>query len=212
MKKIFQGIVLSAVFLSLILLGNWQLLMNPKILIIFILGVVANYYQAEYNPFNFRKKGLDNGTVLQIIWSVYIIQFLGLVESIYINKNIGDPIHFVSGLYLIIAVIGLWFRSWSYLTLGKFFTMHLETQSNHALITSGPYAYVRHPSYLGALVTYIFIPLFLGSHLTAMLAAGLLCLAFNRRIKFEEKMLLDKMGVMYEDFCKTRKKMIPGIW
>lgn len=38
---------------------------------------------------------------------------------------------------------------WSHRTLGRFFTWELSVQDGHRLLTVGPYAIVRHPSYLG---------------------------------------------------------------
>ncbi|KAI0652380.1 hypothetical protein C8Q79DRAFT_95693 [Trametes meyenii] len=41
-------------------------------------------------------------------------------------------------------------RAWTYRTLGKFFRWQLSVQDDHKLVTSGPYAWVRHPSYMSA--------------------------------------------------------------
>ncbi len=41
------------------------------------------------------------------------------------------------------------FRLWCYRTLGKFFTFEVHVNDDHILVTSGPYSFVRHPSYTG---------------------------------------------------------------
>lgn len=212
MKKIITGILVSVPFFVFIAYKNLSLLLEWKVIVIFIMGVIASYYQAEYHPLKVNNIKEDKGTVLQILWTVYLTQTLALLEAFYINPDRSFHLDFSSLLFLSVAIFGLVFRSWSYLTLGKFFTMHLETQENHQLIESGPYRFLRHPSYTGAFLTYIFTPLFLTSWYSAILSAILLFWAFYRRITLEEKMLTSHMGEAYVKFCSSRSRLLPLIW
>jgi protein-S-isoprenylcysteine O-methyltransferase Ste14 len=63
------------------------------------------------------------------------------------------PIVFSIGISVMISGAAL--RMWCYGTLGKLFTYEVSIQPNHELITSGPYALVRHPSYTGATLMVI---------------------------------------------------------
>ena len=53
------------------------------------------------------------------------------------------------------AVIGAFIRMWCYRTLGRLFTFELSLFPHHKLITSGPYAIVRHPSYTAIILVLI---------------------------------------------------------
>ena len=55
----------------------------------------------------------------------------------------------VSSLGLVFVGAGAFLRLWSYHTLGELFTFEVVVRPDHKLITSGPHAYVRHPSYTG---------------------------------------------------------------
>jgi protein-S-isoprenylcysteine O-methyltransferase Ste14 len=55
------------------------------------------------------------------------------------------PPKFIIGLILMLS--GSAVRLWCYHTLGRFFTFEVAIMDDHVLITSGPYAYVRHPAY-----------------------------------------------------------------
>lgn len=55
-------------------------------------------------------------------------------------------------LALIVIITGTRIRLACYKALGRFFTFELALKPDHTLITSGPYAVVRHPSYAGAFV------------------------------------------------------------
>ncbi|OBZ67534.1 hypothetical protein A0H81_12475 [Grifola frondosa] len=57
---------------------------------------------------------------------------------------------FVLGCML--GALGGFIRIQCYRTLGRFFTYELTLRNNHRLVTSGPYAVVRHPSYIGLIV------------------------------------------------------------
>jgi protein-S-isoprenylcysteine O-methyltransferase Ste14 len=46
-------------------------------------------------------------------------------------------------------------RVWCYRTLGRLFTFEVTIKREHTLITSGPYAYVRHPSYTGVVLMLV---------------------------------------------------------
>ena len=52
----------------------------------------------------------------------------------------------------ILAVAGASIRVWCYRALGRLFTFELLLLPHHKLVTSGPYAIVRHPSYMGAIL------------------------------------------------------------
>lgn len=212
MKKLISGAIISAVLFIIISAGHWEYLVNIKIAIIYAIGVVASYYQADYSPFKTRNNDVDKGTVLHIIWTVYITQGLALAEAFYLNFPHSMQMNIAAGIFLAVALFGLWYRSWAYIVLGKFFTMHLETQNNHRVIEDGPYRHIRHPSYTGAFLTYVFIPLFLGSYYSAALSVVLFSWAFARRIEHEESMLERQLGESYKAFCVKRSRLFPGIW
>ncbi|KZT18359.1 hypothetical protein NEOLEDRAFT_1080424 [Neolentinus lepideus HHB14362 ss-1] len=54
----------------------------------------------------------------------------------------------------LLTALGTYIRYTCYRALGTLFTYELSIRKDHALITTGPYAYVRHPSYTAALVAY----------------------------------------------------------
>ncbi|KIJ13046.1 hypothetical protein PAXINDRAFT_81831 [Paxillus involutus ATCC 200175] len=53
----------------------------------------------------------------------------------------------------LIALLGMSIRLWCYRVMGRLFTFDLALLPKHKLITSGPYAIVRHPSYTGGYLT-----------------------------------------------------------
>ena len=60
------------------------------------------------------------------------------------------PVTFWIGLAIAWAGIGL--RWWSFRTLGRYFTFTVQTSADQPVVTSGPYRFVRHPSYTGIML------------------------------------------------------------
>jgi protein-S-isoprenylcysteine O-methyltransferase Ste14 len=87
----------------------------------------------------------------------------------------------------------------------------IEVEEQQKVITTGPYAWVRHPMYLAVSVMYIFSPLALGSY-WAMLSTILLLILLVARIRNEERVLLGELKGYREYTQQTKYRLIPGIW
>jgi len=87
----------------------------------------------------------------------------------------------------------------------------IEVEEDQKVISSGPYAVVRHPMYTGVLLMYGISPLALGS-LWGMLPMVLLPVFLVARILNEEKMLREELDGYKEYTQKVKWRLIPGIW
>jgi protein-S-isoprenylcysteine O-methyltransferase len=107
---------------------------------------------------------------------------------------------------------GMAFRLWAVLTLGAFFRTSVVVQDGHQLVTAGPYRWLRHPAYTGAIVTTTGLGLAFGNW--GSLAALMLfpCLAIAFRIHVEERALTEQFGEAYRDFGRSRARVIPVLW
>jgi protein-S-isoprenylcysteine O-methyltransferase Ste14 len=87
----------------------------------------------------------------------------------------------------------------------------IEVEQEQKVISSGPYAFVRHPMYSGMFLFYCFTPLALGS-LWSMAVDIFFIAFFVARIRNEEKVLKRDLKGYLEYTQKTRYHLIPGIW
>lgn len=212
LKKFIQGLFVSISIIILPVLGNVSILAAPQLWILLIIGVSASILQPDYNPFSKSTIPIDRGTTNQIVWSVYITQLAAVIESAYLIFPYSIKWDSVTTASLVIMVLGLALRTWSVYSLGNCFTMHLSIQDGHKIICSGPYKYLRHPSYAGAFLMYFGTTLFLHVRFSLLLALIILPIAWLRRIYYEEKLLAEKFGKEYKSYCKSVKKIIPWLW
>ncbi len=211
-KRLIYGIIISSLVLILPVLGNTGILRAPHVWILLVFGVLASVFQPVYNPLTITVKPKDKGTGAQIIWSVYVTQLAAILESAYLRYPRSVEWDLVTTVALAIMILGLSLRTWAVSTLGNLFTMHISLQADHAIIRKGPYSIMRHPSYLGAFMLYMFTTVFLHAWIAAIAAMILLPIAFGRRIHHEEEVLNEEFGQEYKSYCSEVKKLIPGIW
>jgi protein-S-isoprenylcysteine O-methyltransferase Ste14 len=87
----------------------------------------------------------------------------------------------------------------------------IEVAENQKVISTGPYALVRHPMYSGANLCFLSMPLALGSW-WALIPAAIECVLVGVRALDEERFLKAKLPG-YGAYCdKVRFRLIPGVW
>jgi len=118
--------------------------------------------------------------------------------------------YYVAGIFLFIA--GWSFTSWA-LVVNKFFegAVRIQKERDHKVVSTGPYAIIRHPGYAGLIVLYFSMPLGLGS-LHGFVPALLIASAFVFRTHFEDEMLQKELKGYKEYTRKVRYRLVPGIW
>jgi len=116
------------------------------------------------------------------------------------------------GLGVAVVAAGIVLRQWAIRTLGRFFTRDIRIQERHSLVTSGPYRLVRHPSYLGGLISAAGFGLALGNWLAIPAAIVPDLVGLVRRISVEEDALRNGLGPsVYQSYEEKRARLLPGI-
>ena len=96
--------------------------------------------------------------------------------------------------------------------LGRYFTTDVAVQRQQPVIRTGPYRFVRHPSYAGALAAFVGIGVFMSDWLSIVCLLVPITLVFLNRIRVEERALLATLGAPYADYCARTKRLIPGVF
>lgn len=115
-----------------------------------------------------------------------------------------------AGLVLLLA--GYAFSSWA-LVENRFFSgvVRIQADRGQHVVSSGPYARVRHPGYAGALLVYLGTPLFLDSQ-WAVLPLVFFCVVVVVRTALEDRTLQEELPGYREYAQRVRYRLVPGIW
>lgn len=109
-----------------------------------------------------------------------------------------------------LCLAGLAFCIWARFTLGRNWSGVVTVKGGHELITSGPYAWVRHPIYTGLLTMFVATLLVLG-HVAGIIAVPLVFVSIWIKLRYEEKLMLQKFPEEYAAYQQRVKRLIPGI-
>lgn len=113
---------------------------------------------------------------------------------------------------LLLTLAGFAFGSWA-LMENRFFSgvVRIQKERGHHVIMTGPYGWVRHPGYAGALLTYWVTPVLLDSPWT-FIPVALLTLVLIVRTALEDRTLQAELPG-YQEYARiTRYRLLPGIW
>ncbi|HEY1902282.1 MAG TPA: isoprenylcysteine carboxylmethyltransferase family protein [Terracidiphilus sp.] len=154
----------------------------------------------------------DRGT--QIILWIVIIASLWSEEWMHKLFAIDMPgsYSWLRPTALGILILGLAIRAVAIITLGRAFSANVALRVGQRLQRSGLYALVRHPSYLG--LELIFLAFALHARTWVCFAVVLVptTLALLHRIHIEETALRLAFGADYEDYSRSTKRLIPGVY
>jgi|SRR5882757_1125567 len=188
----------------------WPATLNlPELWLVAVVSVLANVFQPSYQPFEGSRTPEDRGTGRQILWTVYVTQILAVTELVY-RRRVSLPLNWVTTITAIMIAFGLFLRIWAVVSLGRWFTWNVTVQPGQVLVTDGPYRVIRHPSYMGAWLVFVGSCVLLRSYVAALVASMLLLLAFLRRIRHEESLMLATFPE-YEAYKETTGSLVPRI-
>lgn len=90
-------------------------------------------------------------------------------------------------------------------------TVRIQTDRNHKVVTTGPYAFIRHPGYAGVTLWALGTPLMVGS-LWGLLPAGLAIAVLVIRTGREDRILRAELPGYPEYALRVPYRLLPGIW
>ena len=96
--------------------------------------------------------------------------------------------------------------------LGRFWSLHVEIRDAHEFVRSGPFRFVRHPTYLSMILELLALCLILCAPWSAGLGLLALVPALRRRLRTEEAALVEKFGPAYREYQRSTPALFPYRW
>jgi protein-S-isoprenylcysteine O-methyltransferase Ste14 len=153
-------------------------------------------------------------------WDTAIMSLLGLVQLVrYIIAGLDQRSGWTGDFSPVVQL-----AAWAACALGyavfvwaiasnAFFSqiMRIQSERGHTVVTGGPYRFVRHPAYLGAILYELAVPLLLASWwalIPSVFNAFLLLL----RTALEDRTLQTELAGYTEYARRVHRRLLPGVW
>lgn len=155
-----------------------------------------------------REKEPQQRWIIRLAWLWFVVTFVvpGF-EHRFQGSNVPALVVVIADIFIL---MGYGVTFWVFKE-NPYASRIVEVEPAQQVISTGPYAIVRHPMYFGGLLIYLATPLALGSY-WALLPSVFIIPILVARIRNEESVLArDLKG--YRDYLRsTRYRLLPGIW
>lgn len=220
-RKAFEGLVGMFLAMAVLLFGIawtfdwWQAWLFLAIYFACSIAISLYLYAKDRALMERRMRGgplAEKETTQRLIMSVATLGFAGLIIVPAFDKRFAwshmPPWIAIAGD---VAMALGWLAIYFVFRENSFTSATIEMAADQKVISTGPYARVRHPMYAGALPMMLGIPLALGSW-WGLLAFVVIMSALIWRIVDEEKFLTQKLAGYAAYKQKVRYRLIPHFW
>ena len=224
MRKFMRRALLSLVFLGVVLFGAAGTLNWPQAWVYLAftaaLSFAGGFWLAGHDPdlLNERLGSLIQReqktwdklfmVVMLTLWTGWYV-LMGIDAKRYHWSDVPLYAHAIGFVLLCLGAYLVWLtlRANSYAAP----VVKIQKERGHKVVTTGPYAYVRHPMYAGGLLFIAGAPLVLGSWWGLAAAAGIFVLLGVRAVLEERTLKAELDG--YADYAKrVRYRLVPHLW
>lgn len=185
----------------------WMVIIAPML--------VAVSYLLKHEPkllerrMKYREREGEQQKIVSVGAIIFVVGFIAIAADLRLHGLDAVPVSWIlaadAGVFLGYLLV-LWvFKENSYAC------RTIEVVDGQRVITSGPYAIIRHPMYLGVLLMYLLTPIALGSLWAVPIFSLFIPLLVWRIIEEEKILLRDLPG--YAKYCRERRyRLLPHIW
>jgi protein-S-isoprenylcysteine O-methyltransferase Ste14 len=110
----------------------------------------------------------------------------------------------------VLVLLGLLFAIWARAHLGRNWSGRVSLKESHELIQTGPYELVRHPIYT-VLLLALFGTALVAGEWRGLLATALMLVSYGRKLRLEERLMLQTFGEQYQRYRERTAALIPFV-
>ena len=129
------------------------------------------------------------------------------VEVVFFRRSFIPWLAAISFVLFIVANVIRW---WVIRTLGEHWNVQVMDSTKLGVITTGPFAYVRHPNYAAVFLEMFFLPLIHTAWITAIAGSLAHIIVLSQRLATEEKVLFSDPD--YRAAMSSKPRFVPGLF
>lgn len=188
-------------------------LLLPVLIIAFALH--RGYYVRKHGPEQNTLKKREEGFLSRIAGVLGLLGFVAvLIYALNPDWLSWASLPFALWLRWVgvgVALLGFGLLQWAQITLGRNWSDTPRMMKEQALVTDGPYRFVRHPIYSAFLLILGSMLLISANWFIGVAWIGMTVLEVASRIGFEEQLMLEYFGDQYRDYMKRTGRLLPKI-
>ena len=205
-------VLLLLLFLPAGTWNYWQAWLYLATILIPMLFALVYLLRSAPDLLERRMRGREKEAVQKGIIAVSLLYFLVVFALPGLDvrfgwSNVPAAVSIAADAVVLLGY-GIFFRV---LYENRYASRVVEVEQEQTVISSGPYAIVRHPMYVGIILMYVFSPLALGSY-WAMLPALLMIPILAARIRNEEEVLARDLPGYTAYMQQVGYRLLPGVW
>ena len=221
LKRAFGGLAIlllvmaSLVFAAAGTLRYWQAW--TFLVVYFAASLAISFYLIRKDPALLARRMsggpfAEKEPVQRLIMSITSLGFIGLLVFPAVDHRLGwsDLPGWAAIAGDVIMLLG-WLGIYFVFRENSFASATIESSADQRVISTGPYAWVRHPMYAAALVLLLGIPLALGSIWGVLIVLALVPVLIWRLMD-EERFLVNHLPGYREYQGRVRYRLLPLIW
>jgi protein-S-isoprenylcysteine O-methyltransferase Ste14 len=219
-NAVIQGAFGLLVFIALVFgtAGTWNYWQGWMFMAVFALSTTGfTVYMVLYDRALLERRLAagpwhEEEWAQRIIVSLVIVSFFGFIVLPIVDRRFGwSPVSawvsIVGNFIIVLSFLSIFWvikhNSWA--------ASNVRVEVGQKVVDRGPYAYVRHPMYAGAIWLFVGIPLALGSWWTIVLLVPVLPILLWRLLDEERILRRDLSG--YSDYMqRVRYRLVPHVW
>ena len=147
---------------------------------------------------------------LALVSAAFVLLFNYRVPAGPLDRRFVPDSALSDALGLVLTLAGTGFAIWARVFLGRNWSAIVTIKHDHQMISSGPYALVRHPIYSGFLLGTLGTAIAYGE-IRGLAAVGLAFLAWWMKSRLEEKFMEQRFGAEYSAYKRRVKALIPFV-
>ncbi len=193
--------------------------------ILFWILILAMFLMRGFFTLQVRRSGErvmpDREAVKREGMGMFLVRFIGFFALIGLLAAYAFYPAWISALSIpfpdclrwigfVLALTGFGLGLWSQIALGTEWSAQLQLREKHHIITSGPYARMRHPMYSSLALWGIGLALLTANWIFVVIAV-LACGVFVTRVPREEQMMIDEFGDEYREYMKRTGRALPKL-
>jgi protein-S-isoprenylcysteine O-methyltransferase Ste14 len=169
-------------------------------------GLKTSLSEVKERPATFLQKTPPNLLAIITLLTVLSIFRIGTLD--YTKYSFLENYRLTG---LLMYFVFSWLQIWAFKSMGDSYAHEIVIMKNHKLITSGPFKFIRHPQYLGQILSDIGVSFALLSYIILPIVIIFEIPLLIMRAGAEERLLAKHFGISFDNYKKKSGFFFPFI-